>query len=173
MSLLRRTGAFGTARRLAWVASRGLQTGAAGPVEGSSLPSKTAEPRKALSVNENGSRGFAANAAVAGEESEHGRISQVIGAVVDVEFDSELPGISTALEVEGTSQRLVLEIAQHLGENTVRCIAMDSTDGLVRGQQVLSTKQPITVRFMFCPLSRISVVACQGERERSSWTGQE
>lgn len=82
----------------------------------------------------------------AGEEAD-GRISQVIGAVVDVEFDDELPGIGTALEVEVAEDqnRLVLEIAQHLGENSVRCIAMDSTDGLTRGQSVSNTGKPITV----------------------------
>ena len=70
---------------------------------------------------------------------------QVIGAVVDVHFDGELHHILTALEVEGHSVRLVLEVAQHLGENNVRCIAMDSTDGLVRGQKVVSTGSPIKV----------------------------
>lgn len=71
---------------------------------------------------------------------------QVIGAVVDVQFDGELPPINAALEVENHSVRLVLEVSQHLGENTVRTIAMDTTDGLVRGQSVINTGQPITVR---------------------------
>jgi F0F1-type ATP synthase beta subunit len=62
-----------------------------------------------------------------------GRISQVIGAVVDVQFDGQLPPILNALEVDGTQHRLVLEVAQHLGGNNVRTIALDSTDGLVRG----------------------------------------
>jgi F0F1-type ATP synthase beta subunit len=64
---------------------------------------------------------------------------------VDVQFDGELPNIYSALEVENHSVRLVLEVAQHLGENTVRTIAMDTTDGLVRGQSVINTGQPITV----------------------------
>ncbi|ESZ86145.1 F0F1 ATP synthase subunit beta [Sphingomonas ursincola] len=68
-----------------------------------------------------------------------GKISQVIGAVVDVTFDGEIPAILNALETENNGQRLVLEVAQHLGENTVRCIAMDGTDGLVRGQNVTDT----------------------------------
>ncbi|MAF61788.1 MAG: F0F1 ATP synthase subunit beta [Blastomonas sp.] len=68
-----------------------------------------------------------------------GKISQVIGAVVDVPFDGEIPAILNALETENNGQRLVLEVAQHLGENTVRCIAMDGTDGLVRGQNVTDT----------------------------------
>ena len=70
---------------------------------------------------------------------------QVIGAVVDVQFDGELPPILTALEVEDHDIRLVLEVAQHLGENAVRCIAMDATEGLVRGQKVRDTGAPITI----------------------------
>ena len=70
---------------------------------------------------------------------------QVIGAVVDVQFDGELPPILSALEVEESPHRLVLEVAQHLGENTVRTIAMDSTEGLVRGQGVVNTGSPIAV----------------------------
>ena len=74
-----------------------------------------------------------------------GRISQVIGAVVDVEFDGELPAILNALETDNNGTRLVLEVAQHLGENTVRTIAMDSTEGLVRGGPVSDTGKAITV----------------------------
>ncbi|MHA1524175.1 MAG: F0F1 ATP synthase subunit beta [Alphaproteobacteria bacterium] len=74
-----------------------------------------------------------------------GRITQVIGAVVDVHFTDELPDILNALEVSGTSQRLVMEVSQHLGESTVRTIAMDSTEGLVRGQEVTDTGRPIEV----------------------------
>ncbi|BBK44768.1 ATP synthase subunit beta [Allostella vacuolata] len=74
-----------------------------------------------------------------------GTITQVIGAVVDVKFDGELPAILSALHVEHAGKRLVLEVAQHLGEHTVRTVAMDTTDGLVRGQQALSTGAPITV----------------------------
>ncbi|HWU04276.1 MAG TPA: F0F1 ATP synthase subunit beta, partial [Novosphingobium sp.] len=74
-----------------------------------------------------------------------GKISQVIGAVVDVTFDGELPAILTALETYNNGSRLVLEVAQHLGENTVRTIAMDSTDGLTRGQEVIDTGAPIAV----------------------------
>jgi F0F1-type ATP synthase beta subunit len=65
-----------------------------------------------------------------------GRVVQVIGAVVDVEFDGHLPDIYNALETTNRGQRLVLEVATHLGESTVRTIAMDATDGLVRGQDV-------------------------------------
>ena len=68
-----------------------------------------------------------------------GRISQVIGAVVDVTFDSEIPAILSALETDNNGNRLVLEVAQHLGENTVRTIAMDATEGLTRGQEVTDT----------------------------------
>jgi F0F1-type ATP synthase beta subunit len=74
-----------------------------------------------------------------------GRVSQVIGAVVDVQFDSDLPPILNALEVQGTANRLVLEVAQHLGGNNVRTIALDSTEGLVRGQGVKDTGSPILV----------------------------
>ncbi|MGB2074149.1 MAG: F0F1 ATP synthase subunit beta, partial [Henriciella sp.] len=65
-----------------------------------------------------------------------GRVSQVIGAVVDVEFDGNLPDILNALETDNNGNRLVLEVAQQLGENSVRTIAMDATEGLVRGQPV-------------------------------------
>jgi F-type H+/Na+-transporting ATPase subunit beta len=74
-----------------------------------------------------------------------GRIAQVIGAVVDVQFEGELPAILNALETSNGGNRLVLEVAQHLGESTVRTISMDTTEGLVRGQQVSDTGQPITV----------------------------
>ena len=74
-----------------------------------------------------------------------GRITQVIGAVVDVQFDDDLPAILNALETENNGQRLVLEVAQHLGENTVRTIAMDGTDGLTRGQDVTDTGAQISV----------------------------
>src|ERR1700676_3111831 len=74
-----------------------------------------------------------------------GTITQVIGAVVDVKFDGDLPFILNALHVDNAGKLLVLEVAQHLGENTVRTIAMDSTDGLVRGAEVVDTGAPITV----------------------------
>jgi F-type H+-transporting ATPase subunit beta len=74
-----------------------------------------------------------------------GRIRQVTGAVVDVQFDGELPQILNALETTNGGARLVLEVAQHLGENMVRTIAMDSTEGLVRGQEVSDSGAPITV----------------------------
>ncbi len=74
-----------------------------------------------------------------------GKVRQVMGAVVDVQFDGHLPEILNALETKNHGQRLVLEVAQHLGENTVRTIAMDSTEGLVRGQDVADTGLPIAV----------------------------
>ena len=74
-----------------------------------------------------------------------GRISQIIGAVVDVAFDGELPAILSALETRNGNTRLVLEVAQHLGENTVRTIAMDATEGLTRGQEVTDTGSQIRV----------------------------
>ena len=74
-----------------------------------------------------------------------GKITQVMGAVVDVQFDSHLPEILNALETKNEGQRLILEVAQHLGENTVRTIAMDSSEGLVRGSEVEDTGSPISV----------------------------
>ena len=74
-----------------------------------------------------------------------GRITQVTGAVVDVQFEGDLPQILNALETENQGNRLVLEVAQHLGEKTVRTIAMDSTEGLVRGKDVTDTGSPIAV----------------------------
>ncbi|MDE0239124.1 MAG: F0F1 ATP synthase subunit beta [bacterium] len=74
-----------------------------------------------------------------------GHISQVMGAVVDVQFDGDLPNILNALETSNQDKRLVLEVAQHLGENTVRTIAMDATEGLVRGQDVRDTGEAIRV----------------------------
>ena len=74
-----------------------------------------------------------------------GKIKQVLGAVVDVSFDEKLPQILDALVVKHENKDLVLEVAQHLGENTVRTIAMDSTDGLIRGQDVKDTGNPISV----------------------------
>src|SRR5690242_9232215 len=74
-----------------------------------------------------------------------GRVAQVIGAVVDVAFEGDLPPILSALETDNQGNRLVLEVAQHLGENVVRTIAMDSTDGLTRGQIVNATGAQISV----------------------------
>ena len=74
-----------------------------------------------------------------------GKISQVLGAVVDVQFDGDLPAIMNALETDNHGNRLVLEVAQHLGENTVRTIAMDTTEGLIRGQEVVDTGGAISV----------------------------
>src|SRR6202166_2183809 len=72
-----------------------------------------------------------------------GTIAQIIGAVVDVRFEGELPPILTALQVDNAGRTLVLEVAQHLGENTVRTVAMDTTDGLGRGAEVVDTGSPI------------------------------
>ncbi|KAB2845915.1 MAG: F0F1 ATP synthase subunit beta, partial [Hyphomicrobiaceae bacterium] len=74
-----------------------------------------------------------------------GKVRQVMGAVVDVQFDGTLPQILNALETKNQGSRLVLEVAQHLGENTVRTIAMDSTEGLVRGQSVTDSGQAIAI----------------------------
>ena len=84
-----------------------------------------------------------------------GRITQVLGAVVDVQFDEQLPLILNALECKNQGERLILEVAQHLGEATVRTIAMDSTEGLVRGEEVRDTGQPILVPVGRATLGRI------------------
>ncbi|CAN4124910.1 unnamed protein product [Withania somnifera] len=95
-----------------------------------------------------------------------GKVCQVIGAVVDVRFDDGLPPILTALEVLDNQIRLVLEVAQHLGENMVRTIAMDGTEGLVRGQRVLNTGSPITVPVGRSTLGRIMNVIGEPIDER-------
>jgi len=87
--------------------------------------------------------------------NETGKITQVIGAVVDVQFDDHLPEILNALECENNGKRLILEVAQHLGESTVRTIAMDATEGLVRGADVKDTGGPITVPVGTATLGRI------------------
>jgi F-type H+-transporting ATPase subunit beta len=84
-----------------------------------------------------------------------GHVTQVIGAVVDVKFDGDLPEILNALETDNHGNRLVLEVAQHLGENSVRCIAMDISEGLTRGQPVRDTGAPITVPVGEACLGRI------------------
>jgi F-type H+/Na+-transporting ATPase subunit beta len=84
-----------------------------------------------------------------------GRITQVIGAVVDVQFEGYLPAILNAIETKNGGNRLVLEVAQHLGESTVRTIAMDTTEGLVRGQEVTDTGNPIMVPVGAGTLGRI------------------
>jgi F-type H+-transporting ATPase subunit beta len=84
-----------------------------------------------------------------------GKITQVIGAVVDVQFEDALPEILNALNTDNNGNNLVLEVAQHLGENTVRCIAMDASEGLVRGQEVTDTGAPISVPIGNATLGRI------------------
>ncbi len=96
-----------------------------------------------------------------------GRVSQVLGAVVDVEFpEGQLPAILSAIETTNDGKRLVLEVAQHLGQSTVRTIAMDSTDGMVRGQEVRDTGAPITVPVGAATLGRILNVIGEPVDER-------
>ncbi len=96
-----------------------------------------------------------------------GRVLQVMGPVVDVQFESgHLPPILNALETDNNGQRLVLEVAQHLGEHTVRTVAMDTTDGLVRGQEVVDTGGPITVPVGREVLGRIMNVVGEPQDER-------
>ena len=84
-----------------------------------------------------------------------GKVTQVIGAVVDVQFDGDLPAILNALQTENNGKKLILEVAQHLGENTVRTIAMDATEGLVRGAPVTDLQSPIMVPVGDATLGRI------------------
>ncbi len=102
-----------------------------------------------------------------------GKIRQVTGAVVDVQFEGHLPAILNALETNNQGNRLVLEVAQHLGENTVRTIAMDSTEGLVRGQEVKDTGQPIVVPVGDATLGRIMNVIGQPVDEAGPVEGVE
>ena len=92
---------------------------------------------------------------MAKEKVSIGKITQVIGAVVDVQFDGDLPQILNALETENNGNRLILEVAQHLGESTVRTVAMDASEGLVRGQIVKDTGSPIMVPVGEATLGRI------------------
>lgn len=95
-----------------------------------------------------------------------GTIAQVTGAVVDVKFDGELPNILNALHAENMGKRLVLEVSQHLGESTVRCIAMDATEGLVRGQEVTDSGAPIRMPVGPGTLGRIMNVVGEPVDER-------
>ena len=95
------------------------------------------------------------NAPVKGISNKIGRVTQVMGAVVDVQFEGPLPEILNALETDNNGNRLVLEVAQHLGESTVRTVAMDSTEGLVRGNEVVDTGQAIAVPIGDGTLGRI------------------
>ena len=102
---------------------------------------------------------------MAGAMQSVGRVTQVMGAVVDVQFDGGLPAILNALETDNQGNRLVLEVAQHLGENTVRTIAMDTSEGLVRGQRVTDTGGPISVPVGDETLGRIMNVIGQSVDE--------
>ena len=103
----------------------------------------------------------------------HGKITQVIGAVVDVQFDGDLPAILNALETTNNGQRLVLEVAQHLGENTVRAVAMDATEGLVRGTPVSDMGEPISVPVGTATLGRIMNVIGEPVDEKGPITSKE
>ena len=89
-------------------------------------------------------------------KTKSGKITQVIGAVVDVKFDEDLPWILNALEVDNNGSRLVLEVAQHLGENTVRCIAMDATEGLVRNMDVIDTGAIVSIHYNVLIINNVS-----------------
>ena len=142
------------------------------PVTATAAPTKPAKkttPKPAASAMKPTSETTKTSATKKGSvmsTSATGRVSQVIGAVVDVEFDGELPSILNALETDNNGNRLVLEVAQHLGENTVRTIAMDSTEGLVRGQAVSDTGNSIQVPVGPATLGRIMNVVGEPIDER-------
>ena len=144
------------------------------PVTATAAPAKSTSPKKstpksAASVAKPTSGTTKTSATKKGSvmsTSATGRVSQVIGAVVDVEFDGELPSILNALETDNNGNRLVLEVAQHLGESTVRTIAMDSTEGLVRGQAVSDTGNSIQVPVGPATLGRIMNVVGEPIDER-------
>jgi F-type H+-transporting ATPase subunit beta len=135
------------------------------PEAKTAAPARKATPAKAAAAT--------TSAAVKRASGAVGRVRQVIGAVVDVHFDDNLPPILNALETENVGHRLVLEVAQHLGENTVRTIAMDSTEGLVRGQSVTDTGAPITVPVGPEMLGRIINVIGEPVDEAGPVTGSE
>ncbi len=102
-----------------------------------------------------------------------GKVTQVIGAVVDVQFEDHLPEILNALTTDNNGKTLVLEVAQHLGENTVRTIAMDASEGLVRGQEVTDTDGPITVPVGPATLGRILNVVGEPVDEKGPVVAEE
>src|ERR1700749_3835972 len=122
---------------------------------------KPAAPRKAAAP-----KAAASRSAAPATTNNVGRVSQVIGAVVDVSFDNELPAILSALETDNNGNRLVLEVAQHLGESTVRTIAMDATEGLNRGQTVTDPGSQIRVPVGPKTLGRIMNVVGEPIDER-------
>ncbi|XP_026314382.1 ATP synthase subunit beta, mitochondrial-like [Hyposmocoma kahamanoa] len=121
------------------------------------------EPEKKAGSSGGGGEGGPPRAATAGAE---GKIIAVIGAVVDAQFDKNLPPILNALEVPGRTPKLILEVAQHLGENTCRTIAMDGTEGLIRGQTIIDTGAPITIPVGEPTLGRIMNVIGEPIDER-------
>src|SRR4051812_37448431 len=142
-------------------------------------PVKAAAPRAARPAAPRGKKAaaetFTATATKPAMRADgaRGKVRQVIGAVVDVQFEDHLPAILNALETENRGARLVLEVAQHLGENTVRTVAMDTTEGLVRGQSVADTGAPISVPVGPQMLGRIINVIGEPVDEAGPVTGTE
>jgi len=126
---------------------------------------------RALQAGRVASRAFSTTTAAAAAAT--GKVTAVIGAVVDVQFDGEIPPILNALEVQDHDIRLVLEVAQHLGENTVRTIAMDGTEGLVRGQGVVDTGDSIKIPVGDGTLGRIMNVIGETIDERGPVVGEQ
>ena len=103
-----------------------------------------------------------------------GKVTQIISAIVDVKFmgGAQLPNILNALQCKNNGQKLVLEVAQHIGDNTVRCIAMDSTDGLTRGTEVIDTGEPIQIPVGISTLGRIMNVIGEPVDEKGPITSK-
>jgi F-type H+-transporting ATPase subunit beta len=118
---------------------------ATAPKKTAAAAAANAAPAKKAPAKKAAAKAADTGATALNVEGATGRISQVIGAVVDVSFEGQLPKILSALETSNNGNRLVLEVAQHLGENTVRTIAMDATEGLTRGQPVRDTGAQISV----------------------------
>ncbi|MCB2081000.1 MAG: hypothetical protein KDD76_00060, partial [Rickettsiales bacterium] len=136
-------------------------------------PKKTTKPKKAApkaaAAKKTDTKKTTTKAVKAPKSGNIGRVTQVISAVVDVAFpEGQLPAIYSALETENNGKKLILEVATHLGNNAVRAIAMDSTDGLVRGQDVVDTGAPISVPVGSATLGRIFDVVGNAIDERGA-----
>ncbi|KDE03029.1 ATP synthase subunit beta [Microbotryum lychnidis-dioicae p1A1 Lamole] len=147
---LRSSSMHGVSRSLRQVSRRAAKQASTKPALlqcARTLVTKAAAPQSTIAAVQSAKAGASsARSYATTQQGSVGQIKTVIGAVVDVQFDSDdLPPILNALEVQGFEHRLVLEVAMHLGENTVRTIAMDGTEGLVRGHKVVDTRNPIMI----------------------------
>ena len=149
------------------------QAAGAGRRSPSGLPLFEGDPRQHAGHPDRGLNVLFQETSMATATNQTGRVTQVIGAVVDVQFEGPLPAILNALETQNQGNRLVLEVAQHLGESTVRTVAMDASEGLVRGQEVTDTGQPISVPVGPGTLGRIINVIGEPVDEAGPVKGEE